>query len=439
MSRRRSAGRLSRVGHRSPVLQHHSEVKALPVVLTKIALVLAALLLAQSTVALLDGYRFLSFVRRRRAAPTGNYLPPVAVIIPCKGVNSEFELNLSSFLAQDYARYQVILAVASENDAAYGALSARLRQISALEPDAPLKTRLVVAGYSDVRGEKVNNLLSGISVVDPETEVLVFADIDARPAHDWLRSLVGPLQDEKVTVSTGFRWYLPGPGFVSQLRAAWDTSIATLLGDHDHNFAWGGSMAIRFTDFRSLRVAEQYWANTVSDDYALTRAVRDIGGRIHFEPRCLLASREASTLREFLRWANRQIIITRVYSAHLWWMGLIANALYCATYLLGLGLIVFFGPSFGVRAAIAGLLVGILLLGMAKGRIRMVVAIEIFPEENEALTRFGSRYWQLAPFVPWVMLFNFVAAGLTRRIEWQGTHYELRSSREVRILRRDSP
>ena len=59
-----------------------------------------------------------------------------------------------------------------------------------------------------------------------------------------------PLANPQITVSTGFRWYLPGEGFVSRLRAAWDTSIATMMGDHDHNFAWGGSMAIRAADFR---------------------------------------------------------------------------------------------------------------------------------------------------------------------------------------------
>jgi cellulose synthase/poly-beta-1,6-N-acetylglucosamine synthase-like glycosyltransferase len=153
--------------------------------------------------------------------------------------------------------------------------------------------------------------------VEAPVEALVFADIDAAPSPDWLRSLVEPLADPRTTVSTGFRLYLPGRGFASQLRAAWDTSIATLLGDHDHNFAWGGSMAIRTADFRRLGIAERYWANTVSDDYAMTRAVREAGGRIEFTPRCLVASREESSFGDFLRWANRQIIITRVYSAPL--------------------------------------------------------------------------------------------------------------------------
>jgi cellulose synthase/poly-beta-1,6-N-acetylglucosamine synthase-like glycosyltransferase len=403
----------------------------------KFFLILATLVAIQSLAALVDGTRFLRFVRRSQRKPPGGHTPEAAVIIPCKGMDPDFELNVSRFLAQDYPTYQVIFVVASKKDPAHEVLSARLKQSPDLEPGRGPKTALVVAGYSDERGEKVNNLLQGLPAVDPAAEVLVFADADARPGRDWLRSLVAPLADLQVTVSTGFRWYLPGAGFVSQLRAAWDTSIATMFGEHRHNFAWGGSMAIRAADFKRLQVAERYWTHTASDDYALTRAVRHARGWIRFEPRCLVASREESSFGEFLRWSNRQIIITRVYAAHLWWMGLASYLLYCGTLLCGLGVLAFSGASALTRVGVASLLVAILLLGMAKGWIRTVVARELFPEESASLRRFGARYWQLAPLVPWVMLLNFVTAGLTRRIEWRGTHYELRSSDKVRVLRRN--
>ncbi len=405
----------------------------------KIFLLLGALLALQSVVALVDGIRFLRFVRRSWSQSPGNYAPPVAIIIPCKGLEPDFDLNLTSFLDQDYPRAQVIFVVASEKDPAYRALAARLNHLASRGTGAALKTSLVVAGYSEFRGEKVHNLIAGLRAVGPEAEVLVFADIDARPGRDWLKHLVAPLADPTVTVSTGFRWYLPGSGFVSQLRAAWDTSIATLLGEHDHNFAWGGSMAIRAADFKRLEVADRYWARTVSDDYGLTRAVRDAGGRVRFEPHCLLPSREDSPFREFLRWSNRQIIITRVYAPHLWLLGLAAHGIFCATFLWGMVLLVLPGLPLEGRLGTFALLLAILLLAMAKGGLRTLVAREILPEERDTLERYGSSYWQLAPLVPWVMLLNFVVAAVTRRIEWRGTVYELKSMDEVRVLRRDAP
>lgn len=390
---------------------------------------LAALLALQSVIALRDGFRFLRFVRRRRSASPSNFHPRATVIIPCKGLDPGFAENLEAFLTQEYPHYQLVFAVASENDPAHVVLAARLR-------GRPY-TALVVAGESEDRGEKVHNLVQALDAVDPAAEVLVFADIDARPAQDWLRSLVAPLADRSVTVSTGFRWYLPGASFAPRLRAAWDTSIATLLGEHRPNFAWGGSMAMRAQDFRRLKIAEHYWAGTVSDDYAVTRAVRDAGGRIAFEPRCLVPSREESSLAEFLHWSNRQIIITRVYAAHLWRLGLAAHGLYALTMLLGLAIIVVPGASTGLRIAMAALLAVIQLLGIAKGRIRTIVARELFPEESAILNKYGGCYWKLAPLVPWVMLVNFFVAGFKRRIDWRGTEYELVSRTSVRVFRRN--
>jgi ceramide glucosyltransferase len=396
--------------------------------------VAGALLVLQSLWAFIDGLRFLRFVRTRRVRsgrgqPAAHFTPAAAVVIPCKGVDAGFEQNLNCFLEQDYPAYQVVFAVADMDDAAYSRLSQRLAAPSASE--RPVRTALVVAGLAENRGEKVHNLLKALEAVDPAAEVLVFADIDATPATDWLASLVEPLADARITASTGFRWYLPGKGFASRLRAAWDASIATMMGDHDHNFAWGGSMAIRTADFCQLRVADQYWQSTVSDDYALTRAVRDARGKIAFVPQCLVASREESSLREFLHWSHRQIIITRVYAAHLWKLGLATYGFYCGTLLLGVAALAMAARP-GARVIVAAILGAVLALGAAKGFIRTLVSREMFASQ----TRGTSCYWLLSPLVPWVMLWNFVAAGLTRRIEWRGTEYELVSPSQVRVLRR---
>jgi ceramide glucosyltransferase len=196
-------------------------------------------------------------------------------------------------------------------------------------------------------------------------------------------------------------------------------------------------MALRVKDFERLRLAEHYWAHTVSDDYAVTRAVRDAGGRIRFEPRCLLASREESSFGDFVRWANRQIIITRVYAAHLWTLGLASHGLYCATFLLGLLILAHPGSSAQERMAIAVSLLFVLSLGIAKGCLRSLAAGELFPEENATLRLYGRRYGQWAPLVPWLMFYNLVIAGFSRRFEWRGAHYILKSSDEVEVVRQD--
>ncbi len=403
----------------------------------QVFIVLGILLLAQSAVSLRDGFRFLRYLRFNRRQPPGDYAPRVAVIIPVKGADAALEANILAFLSQDYSQYQVTLVVDDQKDPAFAELEAVAKRTIGSEPGRARSCSLVVAGASKRNGQKVHNLLEGLKTIDGQAEVLVFADADARPNASWLRFLVAPLGDPQVTVSTGFRWYLPGKTFVSQLRAAWDTSIATLLGEHDATFPWGGSMAVRARDFQRLKVAERYWASTVSDDYSLARAVRDAGGKIRFEPRCLVLSREDSTFREFLRWTDRQIIITRVYDSRLWRLGLAAHLLYAGTFVFGVSLLLGSQVPVPEKLGVLALLAVILALGMAKGAIRTTVAREIFPEESECLAQYGSRYWQLTPLVPWVMLWNFVIAGFIRHIEWRGVRYHLRSDHEVEIVGRD--
>ena len=409
---------------------------------------LAGLLLLQSLLSLLDGFRFRRLARRALAQRLGgDYQPRAALILPSKGLTPDFEANVTSFLEQDYPSYQLIFSVASRDDPAYRRLSERLAGLhsaSARSPapapapapthTGPRKVSLVVAGFSDERGEKVNNMLRALEAVDAEAEVLAFADVDARPGPNWLRALVAPLVSPSVTASTGFRWYLPGCGFASQLRAAWDTSITTTFSERSQHLVWGGSMAMRAADFRRLRIAERYWAHTASDDYAVARAVRDWGGRIRFEPRCLVASREDSSFAEFVRWANRQIILTRVYALRLWALGLASYALYGVTFVMGGLALARPERTAEERVAVAAALLTVILLGAAKGAIRTQVARELFPEERATLDRCGARYWQLAPLVPWVMLFNFVVAAFTRRIRWGGVQYTLLPN-QVRVRR----
>jgi len=403
-----------------------------------IFIILGILLLAQSVKSLRDGFRFLRYVRRCRSQPVGDYAPSAAVIIPVKGADDGLEANVSAFLAQDYPHYQVILVVDDESDPAYSKLCRLAKETAGRGSGGPRNVSLLIAGPSHAKGQKVHNLLHGLDAVSPETEVLAFADADARPDDLWLRSLVAPLASREVTVSTGFRWYLPGKTFVSQLRAAWDTSIATFMGEHDSSFPWGGSMAIRAEDFRRLQVRERYWAATVSDDYGLGRAVRDSGGRIRFEPRCLVASREDSSFAEFMRWTNRQIIITRVYAPRLWRLGLAAHVLYSGTFVCGFFVLLYPAMAGLERLGVAAFLALILALGMAKGRIRTTVAREIFPGERESLANHGNRYWQLTPLVPWVMLWNFVIAGFVRTIEWGGVRYRLWSDHEIEVIGRET-
>ena len=100
-----------------------------------------------------------------------------------------------------------------------------------------------------------------------------------------------------------------------------------LGADTTKNFCWGGSTAIRRSTFEQLNVSDR-WRGTVSDDFTITRVLKEANFPIHFTPNCLVASVGDCDWRELFEFTTRQIKITRVYASHLWLPLLLGSALF---------------------------------------------------------------------------------------------------------------
>jgi len=361
------------------------------------------------------GYReYARRAARARSAGEPSRAPTVTLVVPCCGGEAGLEENLEALLAQAYPRFSVRFVVEGAADAAVPVIERSLTR-------HPGKGALVLAGPAQGRSQKVHNLLAALES-RPAAEVLVFADSDGRPERDWLRLLVGPLKRAEVGVASSYRFYLPEPAsFPTLLRSAWNAAVLTMLGDHDHNFAWGGAMAIREEVFHRIGVAEA-WKGALSDDYAMTHAVRRAGLRVDFVPSCLVGSRGEVGLRELMSWCARQIAITRVY-----WPALFAVA--AATHLV-----------YGAFLALALLqgrfaLTGIVLLpGLVGGGLRASAIADLAPQWRETISRHLWAYFLLVPFAGVVTLMGVLRALWSRRIEWRGKCYEMRSPTETMVL-----
>ncbi len=342
--------------------------------------------------------------------------PPVTLIVPCCGEEAGLEENLEALLAQDYPNFSVRFVVESEGD---GAVSAIARAISG----HPFKGDLVFAGAARGRSQKVHNLLAALES-SPASEVLAFADSDGRPDREWLRLLVAPLDGAGVGVASSYRFYLPEPAsFATLLRSVWNAAVLTVLGDHDHNFAWGGAMAIRRDVFQRIGVAEA-WKGALSDDYAMTHAVRRAGLKVSFIPSCLVGSRGEVGLLELVKWCARQIAITRVYWPALFAVAAATHLIYGAFLALAL-----FEGAFALIAVV-------LLPGLIGGGLRAQAIAELAPAWRETISRHLWAYALLVPFAGLLTILGVLRALASRRIEWRGRVYEMRSPTETRILER---
>jgi cellulose synthase/poly-beta-1,6-N-acetylglucosamine synthase-like glycosyltransferase len=398
--------------------------------------ILATLVVLQSLASLRGGVRYLSFFRRELEAPRALYMPFASVFVPCRGMDQGLRLNLLALFRQHYPAYELVFVSDRAEDPALEVARQLARE---LEGETVAHTRFVVAGPATDSGQKVHNLRAAVAEADPSSEVFIFVDTDARARADWLRTLVAPLADEGVGAATGYRWFLPASDrLASQLRSVWNASIASALGANVRsNFCWGGSTAVRRETFERLGMLER-WRGTVSDDYALTRALQAAGLPIRFVPACLNASVEDCTFSELLEFTTRQLKITRVYAPRLWAFVLVSNLLFVAVFFGGLALAVWRAAA-GLSFVWPLVLVSIIfLLGLWKAFFRLRAVALVLEEHHGRLRRGVWAHLLLWPLTAALFLYNATAAALSRRIVWRGIGYELKSPTETEIIEPDA-
>jgi ceramide glucosyltransferase len=383
----------------------------------------------QGFYSLWQGLEWLKVARRRLSMGPALYTPRVALICPVKGMEEELEKNLLALTYFDYANYEIFFAIATAEDPAYRVLE---RVVAASKRPA----HIVRAGRALDCSDKVHNLTAAVGEVGEQFEVLVFTDSDGRPPRRWLADLVAPLRDDAVGAATTFRWLFPKQhGFWSSLAAAWSASAATYLREGKRNFCWGGGTAIKRRRFDELRVLNS-WKGAASDDYVLTRALQNNGLEIAFAPECLVPSSCTFDIGTFLEFTNRQLVITRVYAWKLWFTAFIGHLFYCATILTGIAswLISSMTGLPGIQYLVLSLIPPI--FASVRGALRLAAALELLPNLREQLLKDGWVWVLLAPLVPFVYLYNSLAAVFTRKITWRGIRYELVSPVRTRIIAR---
>jgi len=371
------------------------------------------------------GLQWLAKARRGLLRHPGFFSPRVALLCPCKGMEHGLEENLTSMTEQDYPNFEIFFVMARSDDPA----SKTVRRVVEAS-GAP--AHIVIAGKPEACGEKVNNLRVAVEQLDPSFDVFVFADSDGRPGRQWLAHLVAPLSNVNLGAATTFRWWLPNRGgFWSAFGAAWDSSIATLQGQPGRTFCWGGGTAIRRSMFEHAAVA-QHWTGAVSDDWAMTRALRMAGKPIEFVPECLVPTLRDAGLKDLLEFTNRQLTITRVYAPGMWAAAAFAHLIYCATFILGGVLIVQAWMDNQLWLETLVILWLILLLAAAKGVLRWLAALDLLPAWRHKLETYAWAWTILSPLVPILYALNFMVSAVSRNIHWRGVRYRIVSAGQKR-------
>jgi len=369
-----------------------------------------------------------SIYRRRRAAYDASYAPPCSIVVPCKGIPKNFGDNLRSFLRFDYPDYEVVYVTESADDAAVP----EIKKIVSEDPRA----KFAVAGLSTQCAQKNHNMLAALREARPNSEVFVFADSDIKPGPHWLREIVLPLQNEKVSVTTGFRWLLPTKGSMGELCHAYVNIFiytcfctASYIGGVG---LWGGTMAVRRRDYEELGV-EKTWSRAAVDDMSLSTLVLKNRRKAVVVAGCITTTDDLlPTVGATVSWFERQIMYLKSYQRVLWVFPALPMAALVGWIMLLL--------PYALAAALlskGAFLETFLKHGGAAPLIFMLghTAVALLYPALGKMPYFG-RFLLFQPLLRTAQMLSYLKTWTTRTITWAGIKYKLDFRGDVREIDR---
>ncbi|PYP83067.1 MAG: glycosyl transferase [Blastocatellia bacterium AA13] len=138
------------------------------------------------------------------------FAPPISILKPIRGLDSDAYENLASCCRQDYPDFQIIFGVQDRNDRGVRVVEQIIRDF----PDVDI--RLVVNARTIGANSKVSNLAN--IQVEAAHDLLLVADSDIRVGRDYLKRIVQPMSDSKVGVVTCLYRSIP-KGFIASIEA----------------------------------------------------------------------------------------------------------------------------------------------------------------------------------------------------------------------------
>jgi cellulose synthase/poly-beta-1,6-N-acetylglucosamine synthase-like glycosyltransferase len=370
------------------------------------------------------------YVRRERKTKRPEYTPKAVIIAPHYGWDEETAENVERLLEQDYeGNYEVFFVTHAKGESDYDISYAHLLEIAAKFPHARVLLAPNIVENSLPRSQKVQNLMTAISALPDDVEVIAFVDADATVQKDWLRLLVQPLQNGDIGATVGARFYMPRTlNFASVVEAIWINFQIALQGDHALAMVWGGSNAIRRELLDAGKVLQR-WENAPVEDHNLTHTVRDLKLKVHFVPDCVAITHTGNrTWKQILEFTNRQMVMTFRMGLRTQWA--------CTLFiLLPKALIVFASIPFAFYFNRLLLLLLVPYIEIQSYRLfarNLPQWLRDTPKvrENIRITAFAT------PISMFVAGLNAVYALFQSKIVWGGVRYEILSATKCRVLGR---
>jgi ceramide glucosyltransferase len=349
-------------------------------------------------------------VVKRRLVPKNplgtSFQPAISLLKPVHGMEPRLEESLESFFRQDYPDYELIFCARHAHDPAL-LLAERL---AAKYPR--VKVKILTCGEPKWTNAKVYSLAQMMEAA--ENELIVISDSDVQVTPEYLRKVLGPLEDECVGLVTCVYRGVSVKGFWSKLEAlgmSVEMTSGVLVAEmlEGMKFALGPTMVTRKSCVQAVGGFEAL-ADYCADDYVLGNLIEKQGHKIvlseHVVDHIVVHRSLSESLKHQVRWM-RSTRFSRP-KGHV-------------------GTVLTFAMPFGVLGLIAGVLGRHPLLGVSifaatylERMMQSVIAGYGVVRDRQALT----QAW-LYPLRDLLGFFLWCGSYLSSKIDWRAEVYQL--------------
>ena len=351
-----------------------------------------------------------NFFRRQRAAPR-DFTPPVSVLKPVHGLDTDAYENFASFCRQNYPQYEVLFGVTSEQDPAVPVI----RKLIADFPSLPIQLLVITEKFGS--NDKINKVCGLARAA--QHNFMVLSDADIRVGPDHLRSVAAPLRDAQVGAVTSLFTGIAVRSLWPELEAIYlstDFMPAVMMARQLEGvrFALGATIAIRRDCLAEIGGFEAL-ANEAADDYQLGIRTVAHGRRVELVDAAVKTWCSNESFGGFfiqrLRWA----IMAR-QARPLGYVGLIFTQ--------GLPWTIMGAAVAPTRLVAGGLVAAYLVLRMAA-----VWTMGIWGLRDDLL----KRRWWLVPVWDAFAFVIWLNSLFWSRVRWRGVKYRVAGGRLIPI------
>ncbi|AOJ42935.1 glucosyltransferase [Burkholderia lata] len=336
-----------------------------------------------------------------RAAAEPRDYPGVTVAKPLHGDEWQLVQHLESFFVQNYpGPVQHLFGVHDANDKALVAVEA----LRARYPDANIKVVADARLYGPNR--KIANLVNMLE--HAEYSVLCLADSDVLVERDYLRAVVGALQQPDVGIVTSVYRGIASPGFWPGVAVAMTNyhflpGVITGLFIGRARPCFGQTIAITRATLQRIGGLTRF-AHHLAEDHALGEAVRQVGAQVVIPPfvvgHACVEETFAKLYAHELRWSCTIRAADR--------LGHAGSVLMHPVPLALLALLFSGGTAVACGLAVAALAARALLM-----------------LKTSRATGAGLRGALWLPFVDLLQFFVFVSSFFSSHVVWRGTRFRV--------------